>query len=158
TNPVEPAVVTVGSIHGGTKHNVIPDNCRMQLTVRSYSPEGRGRRFEGIGRKAKAVAPGAGAPGPTVTLLDGYTPARFNDEKLVERVVPILRRALGDANVVPSEQAMGGEDFSRYGRAGIPIFMFRLGSVEPKRLSGLTRGGAEPPSLHSSTYYPDPDP
>jgi hippurate hydrolase len=154
-NPVEPAVVTVGSIHGGAKHNVVPDSCKMQLTVRSYSPQVRERLLEGIRRKANAVADGAGAPKPTVEVLNEYTPALFNDEKLVERVVPVFRKTLGDKNVVESELAMGGEDFSRYGLAGVPVCMFRLGTVEPKRLAGLKRGGAEPPSLHSATYYPD---
>ncbi len=156
-NPVEPAVVTVGSIHGGTKHNIVPDSCKMQLTVRSYSDEVREKILDAIRRKAEAVAAGAGAPKPTVEVLNETTPALFNDEKLVERVVPIFRRTLGDGNVVTSELAMGGEDFSRYGRAGVPIFMFRLGTIEPKRLAGLTRGGGEPPSLHSATYYPDAD-
>lgn len=156
-NPVEPAVVTVGSIHGGTKHNVIPDSCQLQLTVRSYSDEVRQRLLDGIRRKADAVAEGAGAKKPTVQVLDEHTPATFNDEKLTERVLPLFRRAIGEGNVVSTEASMGGEDFSRYGRAGVPICMFRLGSIEPKRLAGLKRGGQEPPSLHSSTYYPDAD-
>jgi hippurate hydrolase len=155
TNPVEPAVVTVGSIHGGTKHNIIPDTCRLQLTVRSFSDAVRERLLDGIRRKANAVAEGAGAPKPTVEVLDETTPALFNDEKLTERLGQILRKAIGDSNVVPSEPTMGGEDFSRYGRAGVPICMFRLGSVDPVRLAGLKRGGQEPPSLHSSVYYPD---
>jgi hippurate hydrolase len=154
-DPVKPAVVTVGSIHGGAKHNVVSDACKMQLTVRSYAPEVRERLLEGIRRKANAVADGAGAPKPTVEVLNEHTPALFNDEKLVERVVPVFRKVLGEKNVVESELAMGGEDFSRYGLAGVPICMFRLGTIEPKRLAGLTRGGAEPPSLHSATYYPD---
>ncbi len=154
-NPVEPAVVTVGSIHGGTKHNVIPDACNLQLTVRSYSDKVRQKLLDGIRRKANAVAEGAGAPKPTVEVLNEFTPALFNDAKLVERLLPTFRKTLGESNVVPSEPSMGGEDFSRYGRAGVPIFMFRLGSVEPQRLAGLKRGGQEPPSLHSAIYYPD---
>jgi hippurate hydrolase len=153
-DPVEPAVVTVGSIHGGTKHNVVPDSCHMQLTIRSYSPKVREKLLEGIRRKAKAVAEGAGAPEPTVEMLNEHTPALFNDEKFVEHVVPVFRKTLGDKNVELSELAMGGEDFSRYALAGVPVFMFRLGTVEPKRLAGLKRVG-EPPSLHSSAYYPD---
>ena len=157
TNPVEPAVVTVGSIHGGTKHNVIPDSCHLQLTVRSYTPEVRQRLLDGIRRKANAVAEGAAAPKPTVEVLNEHTPALFNDAKLVERLLPTFRKTLGESNVVPSEPSMGGEDFSRYGLAGVPIFMFRLGSVEPRRLAGLKRGGQEPPSLHSAVYFPDAD-
>ena len=156
-NPVEPAVVTVGAIHGGTKHNVIPDTCRLQITVRSYSPEVRKRLLDGIRRKANAVADGVGLPAPSVDVLDETTPALFNDEKLVERLVPVFRKILGPDNVVASEPSMGGEDFSRYGLAGVPIFMFRLGSVEPHRLAGLKRGGQEPPSLHSAAYFPDAD-
>ena len=154
-NPTEPGVVTVGSIHGGTKHNVIPDSCHMQLTVRSFSDEVRDKLLGGIRRKASAVAASAGAPEPTVKVSgDEATPSLFNDEKLVERVVPVFRKVLGEENVVASEPSMGGEDFSRYGRAGVPIFMFRLGSVDPKRMAGLKRT-ATLPSLHSAVYYPD---
>jgi hippurate hydrolase len=156
-DPVEPAVVTVGSIHGGAKHNIIPDQCELLLTVRSYSDEVRNRLLEGIRRKANAVADGAGAPKPTVEVLDETTPSLFNDEKLTERLMPVFRKAVGDGNVVPSEPSMGGEDFSRYGRAGVPICLFRLGSVDAKRLAGYKRVG-EPPSLHSATYYPDAEP
>ena len=157
-DPVTPGVVTVGSIHAGTKHNVIPDDCKLQITVRSYGDDVRKTLLDGIRRKAEAVALGSGAPKPTIKVReDEFTPALFNDEKLVERVLPSLRKAVGSENVVLAEPAMGGEDFSRYGRAGIPIFMFRLGSVEPKRLAGYARVG-DIPSLHSSVYYPDPEP
>jgi hippurate hydrolase len=156
-DPIEPAVVTVGSIHGGTKHNIIPDSCRLQLTVRSFSDEVRRKLLDGIRRKAIAVADGAGAPKPTVEVMEEeMTPALFNDEKLVAKVVPSLNKALGEENVVGSELSMGGEDFSRYGRAGVPVFMFRLGAVDPKRMSGLKRVG-DPPSLHSALFYPDAD-
>jgi hippurate hydrolase len=154
-DPVTPGVVTVGSIHAGTKHNVIPDDCRLQLTVRSYGDDVRKTLLEGIKRKAQAVALGAGAEEPTIVIRDDeFTPALFNNEELVERVLPSLQKAVGEDNLVPSEPAMGGEDFSRYGRAGVPIFMFRLGSVEAKRLAGYERTGAIP-SLHSAVYYPD---
>jgi hippurate hydrolase len=155
TKPTDPAVVTVGSIHGGSKHNIIPNECHLQLTVRSYSQETRDRLINGIKRKAAAVAAGAGAPEPVVDVSDESTPSLFNDEALVERLVPVWKRTLGDDNVVPSEPSMGGEDFSRYGLAGVPICMFRLGAVEAKRLAGLTRGGMQPPSLHSPLFYPD---
>jgi amidohydrolase len=153
-SPFEPAVVTVGSIHGGTKHNIIGDNCRLQLTVRSYAPEVRERLLEGIRRKAKAAALSAGAPEPTVEFSDA-TPATRNDEALVERVVPVFRQVLGDDNVIPVEPSMGGEDFSEYGLAGVPIFMFRLGSVSADRLAAMKKDGKTPPSLHSPFYYPD---
>lgn len=155
TNPVEPAVVTVGSIHGGTKHNIIADNCELQLTVRSYTDKVRQHLLDGIKRKAKAVATGAGAEEPTVTIAEDLTPAVYNDDKLVERIAPILKNVLGEKNVIPGEPSMGGEDFSRYGLAGVPIVMFRLGVVEPKRMAGLKRGSQQPPSLHSALFYPD---
>ncbi len=154
-DPVAPGVVTVGSIHGGSKHNVIPNDCTLQLTVRSFSDTVRKTLLDGIRRKANAVAQGAGAPPPTIKIdEEEFTPALYNDDTLVERVLPSLRKAIGADNVVLAEPALGGEDFSRYGRAGVPSFMFRLGSIDPHRLAGYKRTG-KIPSLHSSTYYPD---
>lgn len=152
--PLEPAVITVGSIHGGTKHNVIPDSCHLQLTIRSYSPEVRERLKESIIRKAKAVAESFRAPEPKIDYTEG-TPSLFNDERLVERLVPAFVEALGEERVTQADRTMGGEDFSRYGLAGIPIFMYRLGSVERERLSRIAETGNTPPSLHSAKYYPD---
>ena len=154
-DPLDPVVVTVGSIHGGTKHNIISDECHLELTVRSYSDAARDHALEAIGRKARAVAAGGRAPEPKVVVTRG-TPSLFNDEPLTGRVRKVLTAALGPENVVESPRSMGGEDFSRYGRAGIPIVMFGLGSIAPRRLEILTEGGVEPPSLHSAEYYPDP--
>ncbi|MGQ0635608.1 MAG: amidohydrolase [Planctomycetaceae bacterium] len=153
--PFEPAVITVGSIHAGTKHNIIPDICRLQLTVRSYGDAARARLLEAIQRKAKAVAASAGAPEPTIEFSDA-TPATRNDETLVERLVPVFREALGNENVVPSEPSLGGEDFSQYGLAGVPIFMFRIGTVPAERVAELARAGKTLPPLHSPDFYPDP--
>ncbi|MGH7140785.1 MAG: M20 metallopeptidase family protein, partial [Pirellulales bacterium] len=155
--PTDPAVVTVAAIHGGTKHNVIADSCHLQLTVRSFGDEVRQKLLDGIKRKAKASAASSGAPEPTVEVTEG-TPAMYNDEKLVERVVPVLRKTLGDEKVVPSEPSMGGEDFSRYGLAGVPIFMFRLGAVDQARLDRFKQLKQLPPSLHSPLFYPDAEP
>ncbi|OYV89449.1 MAG: peptidase M20 [Planctomycetia bacterium 21-64-5] len=157
TKPTEPAVVTVGSIHGGTKHNVIADTCHLQLTVRSYSDEVRQKLIDGIKRKAKASAASSGAPEPTVTVTEG-TPAMYNDDKLVARLMPVFRKTFGDDRVVPSEPSMGGEDFSRYGLAGVPSFMFRVGGLEEKRLARYKQLGQLPPSLHSPLFYPDAEP
>lgn len=155
--PTDPAVITVGSIHGGTKHNVIGNECHLQLTVRSYTDEVRKHLLEAIERKAKAVAASFRAPEPKVDISEG-TPAMRNDEDLVQQVLPSLGRAIGEDNLVPAEPSMGGEDFSRYGRAGVPIFMFRLGSVDAQRLAGYERIEQPPPSLHSALYYPDVEP
>jgi hippurate hydrolase len=153
-DPTDPAVVTVGSIHGGTKHNIIPSECHLQITVRSHSDEVRSQILSAIERKAKAVAAGAGAEEPMVKFSEG-TPSLFNDEALAARMVPVFCRVLGDEHVVPSELAMVGEDFGQYGRAGVPIMMFRLGAVDAKRLARYEQLGVPPPSLHSPLFYPD---
>lgn len=153
--PIEPAVITVGAIEGGTKHNVIGDDCRLQLTVRSYSPEVRTQLALAITRKAKAAALSAGAPEPDILISEG-TPSLYNDPQLAERVVRIASRVIGEQNVQPSDPTMGGEDFSRYGQAGIPIFMYKLGAVSQERLDEFKTQGTPPPSLHSPRFYPTP--
>jgi len=153
-NPLEPAVVTVGSIHGGSKHNIIGDSCHLQLTVRSFSDEVRKKLHDGIVRRAKGIAAACGAPEPKIEFSEG-TPALFNDEKLTERMTAFFHKELGAANVEPSEQSMGGEDFSEFGRAGVPIMMYRLGTINPKRLARFKELGQTPPSLHSPLFYPD---
>lgn len=154
--PIEPVVVTVGAIHAGTKHNVISDECRLQLTVRSYTPEVRTQILDAIRRKALAAAQSAGAPEPEITVSDG-TPALSNDQALSDRLTPVVRGAIGDGNVEESDPSMGGEDFGAYGRAGVPILMMGVGSVEKDRLAALEKGEGVP-SLHSPRYYPDPQP
>ncbi len=157
-NPIEPAVVTVGSIHGGTKHNIIPDEVKLQLTVRSYKDDVRKRLLSAIERIAKAEAMAAAAPKPpTVTVTEG-TPATYNDPALGRRVVGALVRAFGESNVVQGQPTMGGEDFSEYGRAGVPAFMFDIGAVEPATYEAAQRTGTPLPSLHSSEFAPDREP
>ena len=134
TNPVEPAVVTVGSIHGGTKHNVIGDECLLQITVRSYTPEARKKVLDAIRRKADAAAASSGAAAPTIEVSDG-TPALWNDPQLAEKILPAIRRAIGADNVAEPEPSMGGEDFGRFGAAGVPIVMMGVGTVSAERLA-----------------------
>jgi amidohydrolase len=152
--PIEPAVVTVGSIHGGTKHNIIGDDCHLQLTVRSYSDEVRKTILDAIHRKARGVAIAAGAPEPKIVISEG-TPSLWNDEPLAKRLVPVFQKLLGEKHVVLSEPSMGGEDFSQYGRAGVPIMMYGLGAVDGQRLERFKQLGQLPPSLHSPLFYPD---
>jgi amidohydrolase len=152
--PQEPAVITVGSIHAGTKHNIISDSCHLQLTVRSYSEEVRRQLLSAIERKAKAVAMGAGAPEPSIEVSEG-TPSLRNDEDLTAALAKVFESVVGKENVVPSEPTMGGEDFSEYGRQGVPILMYRLGAVDAKRLERFEQLGQKPPSLHSPLFYPD---
>ncbi len=153
--PLEPAVITVGSIHGGTKHNIIGDSCHLQLTIRSYSEEVRQHIKEAIIRKSKAIAQSFRAPEPEIEY-DMGTPSLFNNERLVDRLVPVFQQTLGTENVLESDRSMGGEDFSRYGREGIPVMMFRLGSIDPDRMAAAKTSGTPLPSLHSALYYPEP--
>ncbi len=152
--PGEPAVVTVGAIHGGTKHNIIGDTCHLQLTVRSYTAAVREQLLSAIKRRALAVAAAYGAPEPDVTMSEG-TPALENHAELTARVSDSFRYALGSENVLPMEPVMGGEDFSQFGLAGVPIVMYRLGVVSQARLDRFAQLGQTPPSLHSPTFYPD---
>jgi hippurate hydrolase len=157
----EPVVVTVGSIHGGTKHNVIPDEVKLQLTVRTYKDEVRQQVLSAIERIVKGVAAAAGVPKnlePIVSVKDEYTPAMYNTPELTEKVVASLKATVGAENVVLREPSMGGEDFGRYGREEpkIPICMYRLGTVAPERVAESKRPGGRPlPSLHSSKYLPE---
>jgi hippurate hydrolase len=154
--PIDPVVVTVGSIHGGTKHNVIGDECKLQLTVRTYKPEVREHVLEAIRRKAKAAAESAGAPEPEIKLSD-FTPALSNDEKLSERIKPAVAKAIGKDNVEEAEQTMGAEDFGAFGRAGVPIVMMSVGAVNADRMEKYKKAGGAP-SLHSPRFYPDIEP
>jgi hippurate hydrolase len=154
--PTEPAVVTVGAIHGGTKHNIIGETCQLQLTVRSYSQEVRDKVLGAIRRRAEGIAKAWGAPPPDISLSEG-TPALKNDEGLTERMRAMLTAMLGSDRVAQAEQVMGGEDFSQYGLAGVPISMIRLGVIAPERLARYTKLGTTPPSLHSPEFYPDLD-
>jgi hippurate hydrolase len=149
-DPLDPAVVTVGSIHGGAKHNVIPDEVRLQLTVRSYEERVRRALLAGIHRIALAEAMAAGAPQKPVVAVSEGTPATYNDPKLTERAAAALGAALGAAQVQRTPPVMGGEDFSEYGRAGVPALIFWVGTVPPDR-----KAGAPSPSLHSSKFAPD---
>jgi hippurate hydrolase len=160
TNPIEPVVVTVGSIHGGTKHNVIPAEVKMQLTVRTLKDDVRKHILEGIERIAKSAAQGARAPEPTIRVeLDNFTPAVFNDAKLSRKTASLFKEILGEDKVHLIPPIMGGEDFGRLGREGVPIFLYFLGTLPPERVAASRKpGGPALPSLHSDLYYPIPEP
>ncbi len=126
--PTDAAVVTVGSIHGGTKHNIIPDEVKLQVTVRTTRDEVRTQVLEAIGRLARAAAKSARAPDPTITVhLDQFIPALFNDAGLTKKNVELFRQVLGAERVHERPMSMGGEDFSRFGREGVPTFYYFLG-------------------------------
>ena len=158
--PIEPAVVTVGSIHGGAKHNVISDRVDLQLTVRSYTDEVRNALLSGIERIAHGQARAYGLSEdmlPVVTVKDEYTPAVYNTPELAERLNPVLAGALGEANIVQGKPSLGGEDFGQYGRVEpkIPSMMFWVGGVAPNHYEASERGELALPSLHSAYFAPD---
>jgi amidohydrolase len=159
TSPTDPAVVTVGSIHGGTKHNIIPSEVKMQLTVRTTKDDVRAKVLEAIHRITKAACVGARAPEPVIRIeQDNYTPALYNNAELAKKQAKVLKAALGSDNVHLQEALMGGEDFSRYAREGIPSFFFFLGTFPPERVDAMLKGKAPLISLHSDLYYPIPEP
>jgi hippurate hydrolase len=158
-NPTDPAVVTVGSIQGGTKHNIIPNEVKLQLTVRSTSDAVRDHVLKAIDRIARAAAAGARAPDPVVTVnLDEFTPSVANDIPLTKRVVGVLKGVLGDDKVTARPPIMGGEDFGRLGRAGVPICLYFVGTIDPDRYAAAQRPGAAGlPSTHADSYAPVPE-
>jgi amidohydrolase len=162
-SPLDPAVVTVGSFHAGTKHNIIPDEAHLQLTVRTYKPEVRQQVLAAIKRITRGIAAAAGVPedrAPVVEIAEEeYTPATYNDPELTDRVVKVLKSTLGADRVQRTDPVMGGEDFSRYGLdTGVPIFLFWLGAVDPARYREAQEKGLALPSLHSSKFAPLPEP
>jgi hippurate hydrolase len=163
-NPIDPVVVTVGSIHGGTKHNIIPDEVKMQLTVRTYKSDVRERVLAAIDRIAKACATVAGIPSdraPIVTVRkDEFTPATYNNPELTKRLVAVWKKSLGNENVEIVDPTMGGEDFSEYSLPdhSIPAVDFHIGAVDPVKIADSKKTGTPLPSLHSSKFAPVPEP
>jgi len=159
-DPQDPAVVTVGSFHAGQKHNVIPDEARLQLTVRSYTDEVRAQLLEGIRRTAEQSCAIWRCPSPPeISIRDLYTPAVYNDPALAARARSVFESAFGAERVRTLPPSMGGEDFGRYGRAlGVPSLLFRVGAQDPARLEAANAGGAAAPALHSSRFAPVPEP
>ena len=158
-DPQEPGVVTVGSFHGGSKHNIIPSEVKLQITVRSLTDRTRKHLLEGIRRIAKAAAVAAKAPEPDIKLIETeFTPSLTNDPKLTDRMVGVLQGVFGAENLLPKKPLMGGEDFSRYAKDGTPIFMFRLGTSKPEDVARAQTGGPPLASMHSDVYIPIPEP
>lgn len=162
-SPIEAGVVTVGSIHGGAKHNVIPDEVKLQLTVRSYSDEVRDTLLKGIERVATNQALVMGFPVdklPLVEVKDEYTPSLYNNPDLTKRLSTLFKQHFGNKRVVEGTPVMGGEDFGRYGREEplIPSVLFRIGAVDPKTFADAKTTGESLPSLHSPFFAPLPEP
>lgn len=162
-SPTEPAVVTVGSIHGGSKHNIIGDEVKLQLTLRSYSPEVRKQTLDTIRRMVRGYGIAAGLPEdrlPIVYHQDEFTPAAYNNPALSVRAANLIAGAIGEKNVIEVDPVMGGEDFGEFGQVEpkIPSFIFWLGAVSPDDYAAAKASGATLPSLHSATFLPDAAP
>ncbi len=162
-HPGERAVVTVGTIHGGTKNNIIPDDVKLQLTLRSYSDDVREHLVASIRRICRGEAIAAGIPEdlmPVVAVVGSSAEAIYNDPALTRRVRAAVADRLGADHVVSAEPIMGSEDFSQYGRTveKVPLCFFMLGATDPGRLAESRRTGVPVPTLHSSKFAPVPEP
>jgi amidohydrolase len=155
TSPFDPAVVTVGSIHGGTRPNIIPAEVTLELSVRALSEEVRKHSLSAIERITKAEAAAAGAPRePLIEISEGGY-ALVNDPALTQRVAAALLRELGARQVMDMPPEMASEDFSEFQRAGVPTLMLRIGAVEQAKYDAAMTSGDSLPSLHSAFFAPD---
>jgi len=160
-SPLEPGVVTVGSFRAGSKHNIISDEAKLQLTVRSYTDESRKLLLDGIARIARGEAIAAGLPDdlmPVVTVEEPYTPSTYNDPELTESVIAGFRSRFGEERVMQVPSVMGGEDFGQFHRAApddVESFIFWVGGVPMDEWEAAQKGEATLPSLHSPLWAPD---
>jgi hippurate hydrolase len=156
-DPQQPAVLTVGMIHGGTKNNIIPDEVTMGLTLRTYSNAVRDAIVADVRRTAEGLARAYGIPAdrmPTVTLGES-TPPTINDGALAERVRASASAALGKDRVLEAKAVMGSEDVGAFSLGGrIPAVMFWLGAADPAKLEESLKSGVALPSLHSALFAP----
>lgn len=161
--PGTPAVVTVGSINGGTKHNIIPAEVKLQLTLRSYNEDVANHLITSIKRICENTARAAGVPEnllPVITVFGERTPLTYNDPALTRRVDAALRGWFPAEQFEAIEAATYGEDFSEYGRTlpKIPITIFWVGGSDPEKLAAGRRSGQLVPSNHSAFWAPLPEP
>ena len=162
-NPLDPAVVTVGSIHGGFKHNIISEEVKLQLTLRSYTDDVREKIISKIKRIIRGEAISMGIPEdrmPTLKLRDEFTPALYNTPEFVDIVVKHIKTAIGENNVIEAPPVMGGEDFGRFGRVEpkIPTFLFWIGGPSLSDWEKFEKGEISIPTNHSPLFAPDPVP
>jgi amidohydrolase len=158
-NPLDPAIVTVGTFHAGTKRNIIPDEAKLELTVRSYKPEVQKQLLAAIDRIAKAEAASGRAPRePKVTIVES-SEVVVNDPALTQRLASALRRQLGETNVVTLDPTTSSEDIGVFGRvAGVPSVQLRIGAPEPGQFAKARAEGKFPPGPHTSKFAPDRQP
>jgi hippurate hydrolase len=162
-SPFDQAVLTVGTIHGGTKRNIIPDEVKLELNLRAYKEEVRQRMVQSVARIVRAAALGAGMPEdrlPIVNVIETeFAPAMYNDPDLTERLTGVFQRALGMENVLAVPPVMGSEDFPRFGlEAKVPAMFWRIGMIDPEEFREAQRTGRQLPSAHSPYFAPVPEP
>jgi len=157
-NPMDPVVLTIGSIHGGTQANVIPDEVKLELNIRTYTDEVQKRVLAAVSRIVRAEAAAAGAPRePSITMPDpGHVVV--NDPALTRRVAAALQKALGTQQVIEMPAKMTSEDFAEYGRAGVPSVLLHIGAVNAAKLAESRRTGIPVPAPHSPEWLPDLEP
>jgi amidohydrolase len=154
-SPQDPGVITVGTIHGGTKNNIIPDEVKLQLTVRSYSEEVRQHLLAAIERVVDGEAAAAGAEKkPLVVRTEGVR-AVYNDPAITQRIVAALEPVLGKDNVIASRPNMASDDFAEYAQAGVPSVMLNVGAANPAKFLDAKKTGYSLPGPHSSLFAPD---
>jgi hippurate hydrolase len=164
TDPRDPVVVTVGDIHAGTRRNIIPDEAKMELTLRAFNEKTREAAISGIRRAAQGVAMAAGVPEdrvPIITVLENEsTPVTYNDPALTSRIRTAIAAVLGAQNVVDDPPAMGSEDFGLLGLNGhqIPTVMFWLGAMDPAKFAAAAAAGKENTGLHTKKIETTPEP
>ncbi len=163
SDPLTPTVVTVGSFHAGTKHNIIPDEAHLQLTVRTMTPAQRENVLAAIKRITNGIAEAAGVPterAPIIEVDKDNVPATINDPALTRRVAISLEKALGKENVWPGQPIMASEDFSLFALEAPkpPISMFWLGATDPVKWREAQAKGTRLPGPHSSEFAPLPEP
>ncbi|MFT5467582.1 MAG: amidohydrolase [Verrucomicrobiales bacterium] len=159
-DPIEPGVITVGSIHGGSKHNIIPAEVKLQLTVRSYTDEVRAQLLDGIRQVTTDTCKTMLCPKPPlVEVRDEFTPAAYNDPALTAAAAELFQDLFGKENVHDMPPTMGGEDFGRFSKQlGVPGLQFRIGAVGLDRWEAAQKEGVDSlPSLHSPLFYPEPE-
>ncbi len=162
-DPRDPTVVTVGDIHGGTKRNIIPDDVKLELTTRYFTPRTLQVTLNGIRQMAAGIATTAGLPPekfPTIALGSDAAPITYNDPALTARVRAVLVKTLGEAKVIDDKPAMVSEDVGNFGLEGhkIPVCYFWLGAMPADQFAAAAAKGQELPGLHTSKFQPDPEP
>jgi hippurate hydrolase len=157
-NPMDPVVVTIGSIHGGTQANVIPDEVKLELNIRTYTDEVQKRVLAAVGRIVKAEASASGAPREPLITMPESGHVVVNDPALTMRVAAALQKAMGTQQVIEMPAKMTSEDFAEYGRAGVPALLLHIGAVNPAKLAEARRTGIPVPAPHSPEWLPDLEP